>query len=96
MQPPTNDELLAVSLILELGPDEQIGWRDVSMTQFSIARHYGGCTFNGARFTYFPADDSLWRDDVVRAIRQARKATTVAEPVPHVPELDFGKIEGTT
>ena len=61
------------------------------MTQLSIARHYGGITVQGHRFTYFPADDSLWRDDVVRAIQKARKAATPAEPVPE--QL---RIEGTT
>ena len=91
MTPPTTDELLAACAALGLAPDAQIGWREVSMTQFSIARHYGGCTFNGRYYFYFPADDSLWRDDVVRAIRQARKA---AKPVETAPE-QFNILEDT-
>ena len=93
MTPPTNDELLAACAALGLAPDAQIGWRNVSQTQLSIARHYGGIQYAGRYYIYFPADDSLWRDDVERAIRQARKAAKVAEPVPDVPELDFGKME---
>lgn len=91
MTPPTNDELLAACAALGLASDAQIGWRNVSDTQLSIARYSGGMAFMGWTFTYFPADDSLWRDDVVRAIRQARKAEKVAEPVPE--QL---RIEGTT
>lgn len=32
---------------------------NVSMTQLSIARHYGGCTFNGKRYVYCDVDDTL-------------------------------------
>lgn len=91
MTPPTNDELLAACAALGLAPDAQIGWRSVSDTQLSISRHYGGMTVQGRYYFYFPADDSLWRDDVVRAIRQARKSAKPAEPVPE--QL---RIEGTT
>ena len=91
MTPPSTDELLAACAALGLASDAQIGWRDVSMTQLSIARHYGGIQYAGRYYIYFPADDSLWRDDVVRAIQKARKAAKVAEPVPE--QL---RIEGTT
>lgn len=49
----------------------------VSQTQFSIARYYGGCTFNGASYTYLPDTDELIRDDVrkfVLALRRRKKA----------------------
>ena len=92
MTPPTNDELLAACAALGLAPDAQIGWRNVSMTHLSIARFHGAANVNGKRFTYFPADDSLWRNDVVRAIQKARKAVEVAEPVPEQLSL----IGGTT
>ena len=36
------------------------------MTQFSIARFYGGIKFNGETFTYLPDTDELIRDDVLR------------------------------
>jgi muramoyltetrapeptide carboxypeptidase LdcA involved in peptidoglycan recycling len=84
MTPPTNDELAAACAALGIRSDDTIGWRDVTMTQFSIARHYGGCTFNGRYYFYFRADDSLWRADVVREIRRARKAV---QPVSTQMEL---------
>ena len=46
----------------------------VSNTQFSIARHYGGCKFNGVHYTYNPADDTLIRDDVLRASKKEQRA----------------------
>jgi muramoyltetrapeptide carboxypeptidase LdcA involved in peptidoglycan recycling len=87
MTPPTNDELHAAVAALGIRSDDTIGWRDISMTQLSIARHYGGAKFNGKTFTYFPADDSLWRDDVVQAVQKQRKAAKVAEPVSTQMEL---------
>lgn len=42
------------------------GMTDVSKTQFSIARHYGGITYNGAKYTYIPTTDELIRDDVLK------------------------------
>lgn len=39
---------------------------NVRMTQFSIARFYGGIKFNGETFTYLPDTDELIRDDVLR------------------------------
>ncbi len=45
----------------------------VSQSQFSIARHYGGASYNGAHYTYFPEDDELIRDDVLRWITKHRK-----------------------
>lgn len=41
------------------------GIQNVSMTQFSVARHYGGATFNGDNYIYFPEVDELIRTDVV-------------------------------
>lgn len=37
---------------------------NVSATQFSIARHYGGCKINGAYYVYDPRSDTLIREDV--------------------------------
>ncbi len=49
----------------------------------SIARHYGGCRFNGHEYVYNPRDDSLIRADVLKreqaAKRQPRKK---AKPQP--------------
>jgi hypothetical protein len=32
---------------------------NVSQSQLSIARHYGGITYNGVEYVYNPADDTL-------------------------------------
>ena len=72
---------------------------NVSQTQFSIARHYGGITLNGARYVYNPVEDSLTRADLLKkpkakpnvsataaaAAAPAATATAVAE-VPTVPD----------
>jgi len=42
------------------------GMTNVRMTQLSIARHYGGITFNGDSYTYLPHTDELIRDDVLK------------------------------
>lgn len=39
---------------------------NVSATQFSIARHFGGCTVNGVYYYYDPRDDTLTREDVLK------------------------------
>lgn len=51
----------------------------VSRSQFSIARHYGGITFNGAHYTYDAVRDVLVRDDVIKAGIKARKQASKAE-----------------
>ena len=40
---------------------------NVSQTQLSVARHYGGCKFNGADYHYDAASDTLTRMDVWKA-----------------------------
>ena len=35
-----------------------------SQTQFSVARHWGECYFNGAKYHYDAVNDVLIRDDV--------------------------------
>lgn len=42
------------------------GIRNVSMTQLSIARHYGGIEYNGDKYTYLPKTDELIRNDVLK------------------------------
>jgi hypothetical protein len=65
------DELKA-----EFGADESVAYAQVSRTQLSIARHYGGCKVQGKHFVYNPSDDSLIREDVVKWVlkRQKQKA----------------------
>ena len=60
------------------GTAETIGWGNVSMTQLSLARHSGGATVNGHHYTYFPATDELWRDDVVKTVKAWREETKAA------------------
>lgn len=38
--------------------------RNVSQSQFSVARHYGGCTFQGKSYHYDAERDALVRMDV--------------------------------
>lgn len=42
------------------------GIKNVSSSQFSIARHYGGIKYNGDSYTYLPPTDELIRDDVLK------------------------------
>ena len=56
---------------------QEIGWRHVSSTQLSIARHSGALVISGKRFTYLPATDELIRDDVLKLVAKWRKS---AEP----------------
>jgi hypothetical protein len=54
----------------------------VSRSQFSIARHYGGTTYNGEAYTYIHETDELVRDDVLRLLvkllREQRKVAKAA------------------
>jgi len=50
-----------------------LGIRNVSMTQFSIARHSGAIKYNGCTFIYFPKTDELVRDDVIKWQKNQKK-----------------------
>jgi len=63
------DELKA-----KFGASASVAYSNVSMTQLSVARHYGGAKVQGKHFVYNPADDSLVREDVVKWIAKKRKA----------------------
>ena len=52
---------------------------NVSQSQFSVARHYGGCTFSGANYTYDADRDVLVRDDILKARRAKNKSQALAE-----------------
>jgi hypothetical protein len=67
----------------KFGKDANVGYANVSYTQFSIARHYGGCKVQGKHFIYNAVDDSLIREDVVKFIvglRNAESKTGASEP----------------
>lgn len=57
----------------KFGASATVAYANVSMTQLSIARHYGGAKVQGKHFAYNPADDSLIREDVVKWIAKKRK-----------------------
>jgi hypothetical protein len=61
-----------------MNPPEEI--HNVSMSQFSIARHYGGIRFNGASYTYFSDTDTLVRNDVLKQRKKDKKAAQIKEP----------------
>lgn len=67
-------------------PERIYNWLD---SQLSIARHYGGCTFNGADYViaYDEEGHPLVRKDV-KFPRKA-KATEKQKPVSGPPELPF-------
>ena len=53
------------------------GIRNVSQTQFSIARYSGGCTLNGDHYIYIPPTDELIRADVLKWKKKAKKNAAV-------------------
>jgi hypothetical protein len=69
------------ALELKFGMDANVAYANVSMTQFSIARHYGGIKVNGHHYVYNPTDDSLIREDVfkwlAKEIKKQEKAAKV-------------------
>lgn len=45
----------------------------VSQTQLSVARHYGGCTYDGKPYIYNYNTDELIREDIMKAVEKMRK-----------------------
>lgn len=56
----------------KFGADANVAYANVSMTQLSVARYYGGAKVNGKHFVYNPLDDSLIREDVVKWIAKKK------------------------
>lgn len=63
----------------KFGSSESLAYPNVSMSQLSVARYYGGCKVNGQDYTYNPADDSLIRNDVIRFLKKLAKKKPAAE-----------------
>ena len=63
----------------KFGADAQIAYANVSMTQLSIARHFGGCKVQGKNFVYNATDDSLIREDVAKWIDKRKKKALSGE-----------------
>lgn len=57
----------------KFGAHANIAYANVSMTQLSIARHYGGVKVQGKYFVYNPNDDSLIREDIVKWVAKQKK-----------------------
>ena len=56
----------------------------ISTGFFSIARHYGGMTFQGCKYTYMHGHDECVRDDVLKLVSKMRKKKTAKiEPAAH-------------
>ncbi len=49
----------------------------ISQSVFSIARLYGGMTYQGCAYTYFPEHDECVRDDVLKMVEKMRKKKPV-------------------
>lgn len=76
----TDAEILALELQhppLQVDPAWQ--YADISQTQLSVARHYGGATIDGWAYVYDARDDSLTRGDVHRIVMALRRAAEKAE-----------------
>lgn len=52
------------------GPEEI---HEVSRSQLSIARYYGGIKFNGTHYVYDPTRDVLIREDIHRERAKAKE-----------------------
>jgi hypothetical protein len=84
----TADELLAAQVLHQRAP---YALCNVSMGFFSIARHYGGCTFRDCHYTYVDGHDECVRDDVLRLVTKLRKKRATKQSAPaEQPTLDFG------
>ena len=68
----TDDEIQSVNAS-KLPADTPFLICGVSMSYFSIARHYGGCKVQGRTYTYLPGSDELIRDDVLKFVKKLRK-----------------------
>ena len=64
-----------VDLKKQFGASEVIAYPNVSNSQLSIARHYGGTKVNGKEYTYNHEDDSLIRNDVLKFMKKLTAKT---------------------
>jgi hypothetical protein len=67
----TQDNLKKFSILKDLDDcplhrKSPFGITNVTQTQFSIARYYGGINFNGSMYIYHPHTDELIREDVMK------------------------------
>lgn len=62
----------------------------VSEGMFSLARYYGGITYNDSHYRYIPEHDACVRDDVWRLVEKLRKLERKKAKTPKVeqPQLE--------
>lgn len=85
----TDDELDAVQAS-GLDPFTPYVIQGVSVGQFSIARHFGGCTYSGRFYCYVPTTDELIREDVVKWVMTRRKeAQRVAREATDAQQMEM-------
>jgi len=48
-------------------------YHNISYSQLSIARHYCAIDVNGSRYYYYPDEDKLVRDDVIKQLMRTEK-----------------------
>jgi len=73
-------EIAAMPWFADLHPSDNIGWRGVSHTQLSLARHHGGIKVNGRLYVYVPQADELIRHDILqRALKYQRNLAAAAD-----------------
>ena len=73
-------ESLVEALKATCNPVDRLLINEVSKTQFSVARHYGGCTVQGERFTYLPEFDLLVKEKALKAaIKWAKEQAKTAK-----------------
>jgi hypothetical protein len=82
----TADEMQAAQALHKRAP---YALCNVSMGFFSVAKHYGGCTFQGCHYTYMHGHDECVRDDVLRLVAKLRKKPARKTEAPQ-PMLDLG------
>ena len=84
----TADEVMAAQKLHKRAP---YALCNVSRGFFSIARHYGGCTFQGCHYTYMQGHDECVRDDVLLLVTKLRKVPASKKTKPEPPHLfDLG------
>ena len=76
----TDDELAAIQHMDRSTPYVITG---ISKGFFSVARHYGGMTYQGREYVYIPPTDECIRMDVIKAVAKMRKKPK-AKPVETV------------
>ena len=70
-----------------LHKNSPFGIRNVSQTQFSIARHFGGIKYNEYGYSYLPLTDELIRDDVLSWKRKRKRESRKKAPVSSTQDM---------